>query len=168
METNLQAIAQYGRLRKAENEVFQERLKAQDPAWLDSLVHQLQAAVSAQIDCKACGNCCRDLSPPVSEKDVDTLADGLGITARQVKEKYTVYEEELDAVYFNDVPCPFLCENVCGVYAHRPEVCRDFPFLHKPDFMGRLYGVLQNYSICPIVFNVFERLKQAIPVVSDF
>lgn len=31
--------------------------------------------------------------------------------------------------------------------------------MYKEDFVFRLYGVLDNYAICPIVFNVYERLK---------
>ncbi len=30
---------------------------------------------------------------------------------------------------------------------------------YENDFVFRLIGVIQNYSICPIVFNVYEALK---------
>ncbi len=30
---------------------------------------------------------------------------------------------------------------------------------HKEEFASRLIGVINNYSICPIVFNVYEALK---------
>jgi Fe-S-cluster containining protein len=52
-----------------------------------------------------------------------------------------------------------LDQNQCRVYEHRPKACRSYPHLHKKDFVSRLVGVLWNYSICPMVFNVFERLK---------
>jgi hypothetical protein len=42
----------------------------------------------------------------------------------------------------------------------RPNDCRLFPHLHKKGFVFRLIQVVENCSICPIVFNVFERLKQ--------
>ena len=35
-------------------------------------------------------------------------------------------------------------------------------------FRSRLYGVLANYEICPIVFNVFERLKDEVWHHDDF
>jgi len=31
--------------------------------------------------------------------------------------------------------------------------------LHKKEFVFRLWGVVDNCSICPIVFNVYEHLK---------
>ncbi|MBV7334443.1 YkgJ family cysteine cluster protein [Chloroflexi bacterium TSY] len=60
---------------------------------------------------------------------------------------------------FNELPCPFLEGNLCSNYAHRPKTCASFPHLHKPVFRGRLFGVLSNYATCPIVFNVYEKLK---------
>jgi Fe-S-cluster containining protein len=52
-----------------------------------------------------------------------------------------------------------LLENRCTVYEFRPEDCRSFPHLHKDEFVFRLIQAVQNCSICPIVFHVFERLK---------
>jgi Fe-S-cluster containining protein len=60
---------------------------------------------------------------------------------------------------FNKVPCPFLADNQCTNYAYRPENCRSYPHLHKKDFVSRLFGVIDNYEICPIVFHVVEQLK---------
>jgi hypothetical protein len=40
------------------------------------------------------------------------------------------------------------------------------PSLKKKDFVFRLIGVVNNYSICPIVFNVYEALKNKLK--SDF
>jgi hypothetical protein len=37
--------------------------------------------------------------------------------------------------------------------------CRSYPHLHKKDFAHRVIKVIDNCSICPIAFNVFERLK---------
>lgn len=60
---------------------------------------------------------------------------------------------------FREMPCPFLLNNRCSNYQNRPGQCRAYPYLHKKDFTSRLLGVIDNYSICPIVFNVLELLK---------
>ena len=44
-------------------------------------------------------------------------------------------------------------------YPCRPDDCRSFPHLHKEEFVFRLIQAVENCWICPIVFNVFERLK---------
>jgi len=63
---------------------------------------------------------------------------------------------------FSRLPCPFLYDNICTQYTCRPNDCRSYPHLHKENFVFRLIGVIENYSICPIVFNVYELLKENI------
>jgi uncharacterized protein len=63
---------------------------------------------------------------------------------------------------FKNSPCPFLENKKCTVYNQRPTDCKSYPHLQKKNFTTRLLGVMDNYSICPIVFNVFEDLKQAL------
>ena len=60
---------------------------------------------------------------------------------------------------FNQIPCPFLHCNKCIYYESRPADCTSYPHLHKKEFVFRLIGVINNYSICPIVFNVYEELR---------
>ena len=36
---------------------------------------------------------------------------------------------------------------------------RSYPHLQKEDFVFRLAQAVSNCSICPIAFNVYERLK---------
>jgi uncharacterized protein len=73
-------------------------------------------------------------------------------------ERFVIKDEDGDMV-LRDSPCPFQVGNLCAVYDHRPEDCRSFPHLHKEGFVFRLMPGVQNCSVCPIVFNVFERLK---------
>ncbi len=77
------------------------------------------------------------------------------------KEQYLVQDDEApDKFRFNRLPCPFLRCNLCTTYEHRPQDCRSFPHLHMRDFTSRLWEVVENYSICPLVFNVYEYLKK--------
>jgi hypothetical protein len=48
------------------------------------------------------------------------------------------------------------------VYENRFSSCREFPHLHKPGFNTRLFETFMHYNICPIVFHVVEKLKQAL------
>jgi hypothetical protein len=67
---------------------------------------------------------------------------------------------ELEDKYrFKNLPCPFLSGNTCTVYDVRPEDCRSYPHLRKGEFVFRLMGVVCNCAVCPIVYNVLERLK---------
>ncbi|HEO72671.1 MAG TPA: YkgJ family cysteine cluster protein, partial [Candidatus Hydrogenedentes bacterium] len=112
----------------------------------------------AQIDCTACANCCLTLDTCVSDEDIARLAEYLAITPESFCEQYVKKNMIGDAV-IAETPCPFLDGKRCSVYPHRPKECRDYPNLHKDGFILRLMGVVSNYGECPIVFNVYERLK---------
>jgi Fe-S-cluster containining protein len=74
-------------------------------------------------------------------------------------EKYLEAHEEPGKFIFKKPPCPFLADNLCSNYEFRPKDCKSFPHLQKKDFVFRLWSVVENCSICPIVFNVYEYLK---------
>ena len=67
--------------------------------------------------------------------------------------------------HFLASPCAFLQpDGACAVYEDRPQACRDFPYLHEPNFRGRTLAAIENTAVCPIVFNVWRLLKQQFPV----
>ena len=160
LETDPKVAERLAEEREEENWVFRtvlkrSRLRVEE---LDAIVHRLYEEVARQIDCRACCNCCRMMVPVPSEADVARLADGLGITSKEVNAQYLASNEEGELI-FKRLPCPFLGANGCRVYMHRPELCRSFPNLHKTEFVHRLIQVVNNCRVCPIVFNVYERLK---------
>jgi Fe-S-cluster containining protein len=157
LELDLETIEELGEKRLDENFRFRAFLKGQDPDKVDRIVHRLNRDVSSRIDCTKCGNCCKKLKPCITKKDVDRLSERLEVSAQKVRDEY-VETEEGDQ-YFKHLPCSFLKDKKCTVYDDRPDGCRSFPHLHKPEFTSRMLGIIQNYSICPIVFNVMEKLK---------
>jgi hypothetical protein len=74
-------------------------------------------------------------------------------------EHYMEFDNNEKKFKFKEIPCSFLKDNKCTLYECRQSDCRSFPHLHKKGFTTRLIDILQNYSICPIVFNVYEQLK---------
>ena len=158
MITDLDTIKHLGERNKDVNYRFRSFLKSKDEDRLDRTVNDLFNFYSSKIDCTKCGNCCTVLKPIIQNADIKTLAPLTNKTAQDFKIDYTVIDEDGD-IHFKDLPCPFLLDKKCTVYDSRPEDCRSYPHLHKVDFLSRLFGVIDNYSVCPIVFNVFEDLK---------
>ncbi len=151
--------------REDENIRFRSYLKFHELSSeeIDAIVHGILAEVTLQIDCTKCGNCCKKISPVLEDEDICTFANGLGMPEDQFRAQYLTHEKDRrDNIIFKALPCPFLEGNKCLNYDSRPKECRSYPHLHKGDFTGRLIGVLHNYEICPIVFNVYERLKAAV------
>ena len=162
IETDLEKIHALARQKEEENWEFRSFLKGfcpLSPEEIDRLVHKLNREVSLLIDCTKCGNCCRKMKPVLNHSDIERFAKGLNISVAQFKEQYLVKCNEKGKFWFKTESCPFLSNNRCSQYLLRPADCRSYPHLHKKDFVFRLINVIENYAICPIVFNVYERLK---------
>ena len=163
LQTDPKVVARLAAEREDANWRFRAFLKGADleSEELDAIVHRHYAEVASQIDCCACGNCCRQILPTLDDADVSRLATGLGTAPDEIVSQYLTRDEGGDLI-FNRCPCPFLVGNRCGVYEHRPDTCRSYPHLQKAEFVSRLAQAVSNCSVCPIAFNVYERLKAAL------
>ncbi len=161
LQTDLKEIKEIAAEKELENDRFRIFLKQQDGTQIDTIVHQLNDEVTAQIDCTQCGNCCKSLMINVTDEEVESLAINLQTGVAAVKEKY-IEESEQGRMIINTIPCHFLSGTKCSIYQYRFTECREFPHLHKPHFNRRLFGTLMYYAMCPIIFNVVEKLKLAL------
>lgn len=161
METNLKEIKRIAKIKENENWEFRSFLKGFDIEIeeLDSIVHKLYDHVSKEIDCTKCANCCKQIKVILSLKDISGLQKGTGLSKQQFETKFIKKGKNGD-YSFKKTPCPFLKDNLCTQYDFRPYACRSFPHIHKEEFIFRLIDVVNNISICPIVFNVYEKLKE--------
>jgi Fe-S-cluster containining protein len=162
IEKDLKTIERIAKEKEEENWKFRTFLKNLDIEIeeLDSVVHRITDEVTEQIDCTECGNCCKLVRPVLDQDDISRLATGLKMSVRELKEKYLTKDTDNPPDYiFTALPCPFLENHMCSIYELRPKVCASYPNLYKDEFVFRLWGVVENYSICPIVFAVYEKLK---------
>jgi len=162
-EVNLKKIKELADKRKDENWEFRSFLKGYcrlSSSGIDRLVHEIYQEVSSIVECTQCGNCCKVVEPILKPADITRLAEAINIPPKQFREQYLSYCKEEEGFGFKIKSCPFLEDNHCRQYPQRPAVCRSYPHLHKKHFLSRLMGVIDNYALCPIVFNVYERLKQ--------
>ena len=159
--TDLEAIAAAAQRDERRNLSFRVYLRNLD--WssrrLDGLVHEILEEVASQIDCTKCANCCRVMGAAVLPADSKRLAARLGMSKREFESTYTTPDDE-GGREISLKPCPFLDDCTCTVYDDRPRDCREYPHIQKTQFRSRLYFVLANAEICPIVFNVLEQLKE--------
>jgi len=89
-----------------------------------------------------------------------TFLKGVDLSVKELDSIAHRHYKDIDAYCFRQKPCPFLQNNRCTVYDARPDDCRSFPHLHKDEFVFRLIQVVNNCSVCQIVYNVFEWLKE--------
>jgi Fe-S-cluster containining protein len=87
------------------------------------------------FQCTGCGRCCTG-SPGavwVSEEEVQTIADSLGISAEEFCKKYTRMLGDRRALIEKkpkngDYDCIFLQGKQCQIYSVRPKQCQTFPW----------------------------------------
>lgn len=158
--TDLKEIERIAEAKQAENDDFIVYIRQQNAAAIDAIVHQLNRDASREIDCKKCGNCCKTLLE-VTPQEISTVAAALQISPSIFREKY-ILETDYGRTMINKVPCHFLNGTTCAVYENRFSQCRDFPYLHKPNFSARVFSTILFYGKCPIIFNTIEALKQSL------
>ena len=161
LERDLEKIKRLAEKRKGENLRFRSFLKGCDGEAIDKTVHGLLDEIAPQIECSICRNCCIALRPMLNQDDIERLSDLLGLSEEAFRERYMAPHPS-GASLLQGPPCPFLDEMHCTVESALPEECREYPHLHKNKFISRLLAVIDNYAVCPIVFNVYERLKEEV------
>ena len=125
------------------------------------MVHQITDSVCAAIDCTTCGNCCRTLQIVIDRKDISRLARRLEISVAEFKERYVEAADDGTQHFSQGPPCPFLSpDGPCTVYEDRPAACHDYPYLADSHIRARSLTFLEARATCPIVFNVWNQLRQ--------
>jgi Fe-S-cluster containining protein len=124
-------------------------------------------ASAASDPCAACGLCCRTYLVPVTGLDVWRISRGLGTEPADWLAAWPEGDPSPEGFILQSggssfrlvlqkqgsltpgVPCIFLAPagdgtSRCGIYAHRPETCRAYPMVKRPEGV-----VVHPEAVCP-------------------
>ena len=122
------------------------------------LLPDLHDEAFEQIDCLACGNCCKGYSPRFKTPDIKRIAKYLKIKEGDLINNYLRVDEDGDYV-MQSAPCAFLgADNYCSIYDVRPSDCERFPYTDEDVLLKRPNITLKNSGFCPAVYYVLEKL----------
>lgn len=141
-----------------ENWAFRAFLKATEPDDLDRVVNEWHKTLFAEMDCRSCQNCCNSMTPALTKNDVVRIARVCGVTFDDFRDKYL--KEDGGEWIVNGKSCPFLTNDGCSIYDYRPKACREYPYTNKKETSSRLMSLVANCAVCPVVFEIFEKLKK--------
>ena len=143
-----------------ENYAFRAYLKNHaDEDKLDKQFLELHNELFADYDCNKCRNCCKEYSASFEEHELKSVSDFMKMTEKEFKDKYI--KEDMGEYLLNVKPCCFLMEDgSCTIEHCKPLSCKDYPFTNRPERLWSLLGILTSASICPVVFEMLERLKK--------
>ena len=141
-----------------ENLRFRTFLKIHaDPDELDRQFLELHKELFTGYDCCKCGNCCRAFSTVLQEEEISAIASQLGMERQEFITQCLIEGED---GWVLPAPCRFLgMDGKCQIQDQKPEECRGFPYTDRPERLWSLYSILSSAEVCPVVFEILERLK---------
>lgn len=161
---NLRSFKQKVARNKKRMKSFLTKVEKNTPAGLDKLAVELNKEVWEEIDCLTCANCCKQMTPTYTKKDISRIANHLGMTPKGFKEKWLVYDKK-DKDWMNvSRPCQFLDTktNMCSIYEVRPSDCAGFPHLTRARMKNYMHVHKQNLEYCPATHKLVEKMQERI------
>ena len=148
--------------RENENLRFRTFLKCNaDEEKLDRQFKELHDELFAMYDCNRCRNCCKMYHGSIPEQDLQQDAHYLGMNVEEFCNKYLEKELRDGNYQTKHMPCDFLsAEGNCVLGECRPDSCKKFPYTDQSERLHSLYSVLDVIEVCPVAFEIFERLKK--------
>ena len=97
----------------------------------------------------------------IPTEDIDRDTQYLGIAPEQFVDVYLEKEEYDMNNQTKHKPCDFLQEDRnCTLGDCKPDSCKKYPYTDQPERLSSLLSVLDVIEICPVAFEIFERLKE--------
>lgn len=92
--------------------------------------------------------------------DIKKDASYLNMSSDEFVELYLSEKDSEGNYRTKHKPCDFLQEDgSCILGDYKPENCKKYPYTDQSERMHSLYSVLDAVSVCPIAFEIYERLK---------
>lgn len=97
----------------------------------------------------------------IPSEDIGKDARHLHMTEEQFTSTYLEKEEYDINDQTKHKPCDFLQEDgSCILGDCKPESCKKYPYTDQPERLFSLLSVLDTVEICPVAFEIYERLKK--------
>ncbi len=139
---------------------FLTRVEKNPPLLLDTYADVVEKEVWAEVNCLACSNCCRRMTPTYTFQDLKRISAHVGLSIKAFKEKW-LYKNKEGEWMNRSQPCQFLDKqtNMCSIYEVRPADCAGFPHLNKKKMTEYMHVHKQNVEYCPATMKMIEKLK---------
>ncbi len=140
--------------------LFLSRMEKNPPRKLDQAAEEVEKEVWKDIDCLACSNCCRSMTPTFTKQDIKRISTHFDVTPDAFVEKW-LYKDKTGDWMNKKNPCQFLDlkSNKCSIYAIRPADCAGFPHLSKKKMVDYIHVHKQNIEYCPATYSMVQKMQ---------
>ena len=145
-----------------ENYAFRTYLKMHaDPLKLDEQFRKLHEELFSGYDCSQCRNCCKMYCGMIPQEDIEKAAGQFSMSGKDFVERFLEYDPREMSYKTKHCPCDFLKDDgACALGDCKPVNCRRYPYTDQPDRMGSLLSIIESAAVCPVVYEILERLKE--------
>ena len=97
----------------------------------------------------------------ITTDEVKKVAEYLKMEEPQFVQTYLEKDETEGTYLTKNKPCDFLQKNgECLLEECKPDGCKKYPYTDQPGRLGSLYGMLDAIAVCPVAYEIWERLKK--------
>lgn len=148
--------------RENENLRFRTFLKCNaDAEELDKQFADLHKEIFSGYDCSRCRNCCKEYRGEILSEDIKIDAEFLHMTEAEFIEQFLEKVEYEEKYQTKNCPCDFLKQDGnCMLGDCKPENCKRYPYTDQPDRLESLFGMIDSTGVCPVAFEIWEKLKK--------
>ena len=148
--------------KEKENLRFRIFLKCNaDEDELDRQFSELHRELFAQYDCNRCRNCCKAYHAELLPDEMVKASNYLQIVQKQFVTNYLEWKDNEQKYLSKHKPCDFLqTDGSCMLGPHKPDNCKKYPYTDQKERLHSLYGVLDVITVCPVAYEIWERLKE--------
>lgn len=128
---------------------------------LDQQFKELHEELFVNYDCSQCRNCCKDFFGMIPFEDISKDAKYLNMSEETFKSVF-LDEETREGYFTKHRPCDFFDKktNSCILGDCKPVGCKEYPHTNKPNRLSSMLGIVEASAICPVVYEMLERLKK--------
>lgn len=161
---NVQYYRNRAHQKKKSLAVFLKKLSKKPPKDLLQKVKEVDKEVWQEINCTACANCCKTMTPTWKKSEIKRAAAFVGMDYKTYFDKYIKVDEDNGDLVNKSLPCQHLDfkTNLCKIYEVRPNDCRHFPHFIRKDFTDQVQVYTDNMPRCPATLLMVEKLKRAV------
>ena len=97
----------------------------------------------------------------IPKEDLEKDAEYLGITSEQFRDFFLEKNESEMGYQTKHKPCDFLQgDGSCKLGECKLDSCKKYPYTDQPERLWSLLSVLDTVEVCPVAFEIYERLKK--------
>lgn len=161
-------LRSFKRKLSANRKKFRQYINATEknpPRGISKATAEIDKEVWKDVDCLACANCCKTMTPTFTKTDIKRISAHFKQTPEEFTKQWLVKDSNKDMVNKKQ-PCQFLNlkDNKCSIYAIRPADCSGFPHLSKNKWADYAHVHKQNIDYCPATYKMIEQLMERFPL----